>query len=148
MSKWLTFTLVLGVLAPSPALAQSEARAAATITITVDALGTHARDRLLEIRGLAGAMRAVAERSSFEGAGAEWLIDAAGRVDAHADRREAVLSTRGRTLGWIAAELDRLDGEWQELVRTLAEEGDGRSERELLPTLLARLHSTSDSDAS
>lgn len=131
MLKWLTLAVVLGTAVPTPIAAQNEAPVTARVTITVDALGTHPRHRLVDIRGLAGSMRALAERPTFEGSEpyGEWLDEAISTIDPHADHRSDLLSTRDRTLASIAEELSRLDERWNEIRENLHEEAGRWGER-------------------
>lgn len=113
--------IAFGFVAPSSTAAQIETSATATVTITADALGPHARNRLIDIRGLAGSMRALAGRSAHEGSEPyrDWLNRAAATIEAHADRRAATLSARDRTLAAIEADLARLDARWSEILEEL-----------------------------
>lgn len=131
MLKWLTLAVVLGTAVPNPLAAQTEATTTASVTITVDALGTHVRHRLMDIRGLAGSMRALAERATFEGSEpySQWLDEAVATIDLHADRRSDVLSTHDRTLASIAEDLSRLDVRWNEIREQLEEEARQWGER-------------------
>lgn len=115
-------TMILMAVA-SPTLAQDggSVGVGATVTITTGSLGESVGERLQFVRGTAGSLNAIADRSRspLEGWADEelraWVPSLASRLSSHLQRREAALSAPGRTLAEIRAEWDRLDRELAEL---------------------------------
>lgn len=116
MTRMLTLTAALVLLA-SPALGQeTSVRAGARITFSVEALGLRTGDRVQFVRGLSGSLREIAGRSTTpDSPDANWLTATAVRLDDLADRVEAAAGARGRTLAEIGADLRGLEEEWQAL---------------------------------
>lgn len=106
----------------------------AAVTITHEALGESVSDRLEFVRGMAGSLNVIAERTvaspegRTDGAYHAWVSSLALRLATHLDRREAILTDPGRTLAVIEGEWIRLD---HELTGMLAA---ARAEAAALPT--------------
>lgn len=151
MSNMRNGFLAFGILAftavASPTLAQDggSVRVGATVSITLGALGESVTERLQLVRGIAGSLNAIADRSQspLERRAAEvslaWVTSLASRLSSHVERREAALSTPGQTLADIRAECDRLDQEIESLVAgSLAEAETFDPETAAPVTLLLR----------
>jgi hypothetical protein len=103
----------------APALAQDggSVRVGATVTITMGALGESVGGRLEFVRGIAGSLNAIADRSRSplerraDEESRAWVASLASRLSSHVERRDAALSEPGRTLAEIRADSDRLDAE-------------------------------------